>query len=126
MKATNAFLKTFARDEVMMVRSFALFSALCVALLLSLSACQGEKKEDVSSEVPETSAGETSAGDTTEAANNAETTAPAEKETATTAPAEDSADGESDDCVAKCVQRNQMKAVGADQIERDCEAECKQ
>lgn len=104
-----------------MVRSFALFSALCVALLLSLSACQGEKKEDVSSEVPETSAGET-----TEEANNAETTAPAEKETAATAPAEDSADGASDDCVAKCVQRNQMKAVGADQIERDCEAECKQ
>ncbi len=30
-----------------------------------------------------------------------------------------------DDCVAKCVRANQMRAVGADQIERDCKAECK-
>jgi hypothetical protein len=30
-----------------------------------------------------------------------------------------------DDCVAKCVRTNQMRAVGADQIERDCKAECK-
>lgn len=27
-------------------------------------------------------------------------------------------------CVADCVRRNQMRAVGPDQIERDCKAEC--
>lgn len=32
---------------------------------------------------------------------------------------------EGDDCVAKCVRANQMRAVGADQIDRDCKAECK-
>lgn len=102
-----------------MTRVLVLFSTL----LLLLSACQGEKKEDASSKVPETSARETSAGDTTKAPTNAETTAPAENATAEAVGGEDAP--AEDDCVAKCVQRNQMKAVGADQIERDCEAECK-
>lgn len=48
-------------------------------------------------------------------------------EPAPIAPAEGPADpAENEACVEQCVQRNQMRAVAHEQIERDCVAECKE
>ncbi|HUH01018.1 MAG TPA: hypothetical protein VML75_03420 [Kofleriaceae bacterium] len=44
---------------------------------------------------------------------------------APTPPAEGPGDpAENDACFEQCVQRNQMRAVSAEQIDRDCVAEC--
>ena len=104
------------------------FVGVFLLLAFALASCQSEKKEQPPTETPEASnMNEEKTSETTAKEDAKAETAPEEKG-APELDAKPEAGGDQsafDDCVAKCLQRNQMRAVGADQLQRDCEAECK-
>jgi hypothetical protein len=82
--------------------------ALCLMVCLSLAACSSTKAEP---EAPSPDAAPLEASEEVakeEAAPSLDAEAPA------------------DDCIAKCLQNNQMRAVGPEQIEADCKRACAQ
>lgn len=94
------------------------------ALVFTL-ACETGGSNKAPDKAPEASAEETKK-EATEPPKTPDAKAPDAKAPDAKAPESAPAAKDDDACVKACVQKNQMRAVAADQIERDCRAECAQ